>query len=234
MSYKAAIAAVLLAAVSAPASAQVTGGSLGIEYSAPTDGGDFGGTAYYGAIEYAFNRDISVAADLSGYRLDNINTDASSLTLHGIYHIDETLSVGAFYGVDRVNEGNVALYGLEGGTEFMGGQVEGYLGRVDGTLSTATIVGVDGLYGLSNGFSLTGSVDLSRQDDTDISRFALGTQYDMQDGPQFFAEIGSVSAENGGIAADDTFIGVGARVAIGANRGTTFDPRSLFEILPGF
>ncbi|MEJ6398951.1 hypothetical protein [Yoonia sp. 208BN28-4] len=235
MSYKAALAAALVVVVAAPASAQVTGGSLGIEYSTPIDGDDFGGTAYYGAIEYGFNRDFSVSADLSGYRLDNIDTDASSLTLHGVYHLNETLSVGAFYGLDKLETSDaVGLYGVEAGTEFLGGEVEGYLGQVDGNISTATVLGADGIYSFGNGFSAIGNAAFSFQDDSDVSRIAVGAQYDMLDGPQFYVEVGQTDVEVGGISDDDTFIAVGTRVAIGAQRGTTFGPRSLFEILPGF
>lgn len=235
MSYKAALAAALVVVVAAPASAQVTGGSLGIEYSTPIDGDDFGGTAYYGAIEYGFNRNFSVSADLSGYRLDNIDTDASSMTLHGIYHLSETISLGAFYGLDKLETTDaVALYGLEGGTEFLGGQIEGYVGRIDGNISEATVIGADGSYALQSGFSVIGNAAFSFQDDSDVSRYAIGGQYEMQDGPQFYVELGQTNVEVGGIGFDDTFIAVGTRVAIGAQRGTTFGPRSLFEILPGF
>ena len=55
MFQKSAVAAILMV-VAAPAAAQVTGGSLDIEYDFPTDGGDLGGTTYSGAIEYSMNR----------------------------------------------------------------------------------------------------------------------------------------------------------------------------------
>ncbi len=235
MSYKAALAAALVVVAAAPATAQVTGGSLGIEYSTPLDGQDFGGTAYYGAIEYGFSRDFSLSADLSGYRLDNISTDASSATIHGIYHFSETLSVGAFYGLDKLENSDArSIYGFEAGTEFVGAQVEGYLGRLDGETSNATLIGFDGIYALSDGFSLIGNGGLSLQDSADVNRFAIGAQYDMQNGPQFYFEVGKANVESGGISTDQNFIGIGTRVAIGAQRGTTFGPRSLFEILPGF
>jgi hypothetical protein len=234
MSYKAVITAATLCVVAYPVSAQVTGGSLGFTYSLPTDGGDLGGTSYYGAMEYAITRDFSIAGDLSGYRLDNINTDASSVTLHGIYHVDDMVSVGAFYGVDNLGGSEANLYGIEAGTELYGAQVEGFLGRVDASDGDANILGVDATYGIANGFSVTGNAGISREDDNNISRYALGTQYDLADGPQFFAEVGTVSAESNGVTTENTFIGVGARIAIGTQRGTTFDPRSLFEILPGF
>lgn len=231
---KAAIAVTLMVAAS-PISAQVTGGSIGVEYSTPTDGTDLGGTTYSGAIEYTIGRNFAVSADLSGYRLDNISTDASSATLHGIYHLSETASVGAFYGRDQLDGGDARdLYGIEGGTEFAGGVVEGYIGQLDGAANDVTLLGVDGQYGISNGFSVIGNAGFAFSDAGDISRFSLGAEYELSGGPQFYAELGSVSVESGGVSADQTFIGVGARVAFGAQRGTTFGSRSLFEITPGF
>jgi hypothetical protein len=231
---KAAIAAAVLA-VASPAAAQVTGGSLGIEYNAPTDGGDFGGTTYFGSVEYAFSRNIAVSLDLSGYRLDNISTDASSATLHGVYHFDEQTSLGAFYGADQVDGGDArALYGIEAGTEFGDADVEGFIGQLEGASTDAVFLGADVNYGLSNGFAVTANAGLTDVDDLSLSRIAIGGTYEITGGPEFYAEVGNVSLESDGVSADQTFVGIGARINFGAARGTTFDQRSLFEILPGF
>lgn len=231
---KAAFAAALLV-VASPVTAQVTGGSLGVEYSAPTDGGDFGGTTYSGALEYAFNRNFALSLDIAGYRLDNISTDATSATVHGIYHLDEMTSFGVFYGADSLGDADaLALYGLEAGTEFGDADVEAFIGQVEGVNDDALIYGFDANYGFANGFSVIGSGGFTDVDDRSLSRIAIGGQYDLTGGPQFYAEIGNVSAEAGGVEADQAFVGVGARIAFGAERGTTFEQRSLFEILPGF
>lgn len=212
---------------------QFTGGQLSITYEAPSDGGDFGGTTYSAGGEYAINRDFSVAADVSGYRLDNIDTDASSVTLHGIYHLSDTASAGLFIGQDYANDDTANVYGIEGGTEFMGGDVGGFFGRVDGD-NDATIFGVDGSYALRNGFSLIGNAGIASTDTTDTRRYAVGAEYQLSTGLEFYAELGKVTAEVGSLSDDQTYIGVGATIAFGSGRGTTFDQRSLFEILPGF
>jgi hypothetical protein len=231
---KSAIAAAILV-VASPAAAQVTGGSLGVEYNAPTDGGDFGGTTYSGALEYAFNRNFALSLDIAGYRLDNISTDASSATFHGVYHLDEMTSFGVFYGADSVDGGDArALYGIEAGTEFGDADVEAFLGQLEGASEDALIYGVDASYGFSNGFSAIASGGFTNVDDLSLSRIAIGGQYEISGGPQFYAEIGNVSAETSGVEADQMFVGLGARIAFGADRGTTFEQRSLFEILPGF
>ena len=147
---KVALAAAIMA-VTSPAAAQVTGGSLGIEYSAPTDGGDFGGTTYSGSLEYAFNRNFALSFDISGYRLDNISTNASSVTVHGIYNLDEMTSFGVFYGADSVDSADAqALYGVEAGTEFGDADVEAFLGQLEGVSDDALVYGVDANYSFSN------------------------------------------------------------------------------------
>lgn len=227
--------AIAVLVVASPAAAQITGGSLGVEYNAPTDGGDFGGTTYSGAVEYAINRSFAVSFDLAGYRLDNINTTATSATLHGVYHFDEKTSLGLFFGADVVDgEDSLALYGIEAGSEFNGANLEAFLGQVEGVNDDALIFGVDANYAFQNGFSAIASGGYTEVDNRDIRRIALGGQYEMIDGPQFYAELGNVSANVNGVSADQTFVGLGARIAFGAARGTTFDQRSLFEILPGF
>ncbi|MEY1555585.1 porin [Yoonia sp. R2331] len=234
MSHKAVIAAAVLAVVSTPVAAQSLSGQLGIEYSAPTDGTDFGGTTYSGGLEYSINRQFAVGVDVSGYKLDNIDTSLSSATLHGIYHISDSATAGVFFGRDWIEDANSDVYGIEGGTEFMGGTVGGYIGRADDGTDTVNLFGLDGAYGLSNGFSVIAEYDRASEGDVSLSQAAIGAQYDLSAGPSVYAKLGNVSGEAGGTSADQTFITIGAEVAFGANRGTTFDQRSLFEILPGF
>lgn len=231
---KPAVAAALLM-VAAPAAAQVTGGSLDIEYDFPTGGGDLGGTTYSGAIEYSITRDFSISFDAAGYRLDNISNDATNLTLHGIYHLDDMTSFGAFIGSDALSDSDrQSLYGIEAGTEFGTAEVEAYVAAFDGADEDATLFGADGKYAFGNGFSAIASYGLASGDSADLSRLALGAEYEVSGGPEFYAEIGTVNADGFGVDAEETFIGLGARVAFGAERGTTFGQRSLFEILPGF
>lgn len=231
---KSAITAAVLAALSSPLAAQgITGGQLGIEYIAPLDGSDFGGTAYNGGIEYAITRQFSVSADFSSYSLDTFTTDPSSLTLHGIYHMGDTASLGVFYGQDSVGDDDATFYGLEGGTEFMGGDVVGYVAKVDGN-SDGTMFGVDGTYDWRDGIGLTGNAGIVSVNGTSVRRISVGGVYEMAEGPEFFGEVGSLSAETGGVSDSQAFLGLGARINFGAQRGTTFDQRSLYEILQGF
>ena len=235
MTIKAATAAVLLAAASTSAMAQgITGGELGIEYNVPTDGSDLGGTTYSGGIEYGFLQTFSVSGNAAGYKLDGVSTTASNVTLHGSYHLSSSASVGAFYARDSVDGGDANIYGVEGGTEFMGGDVGGYIAKADGEDGDGTLFGVEGSYGLPSGFSVIGEADLFRIDDVTLSQVAIGGEYQMQAGPEFYAQIGRITGDVGTDSDSVGFIGIGARVAFGSSRGTTFTNRSIFEVLPGF
>lgn len=231
---KIAVFAALAAVFATPLAAQgVTGGQLGITYTAPVDGSDFGGTSYNGGVEYAINRQFAVSADFSSYSLDTFSTDPSSLTLHGVYHMSDTASLGLFFGQETIGDESAEYFGLEGGTEFMGGEIAGYFASVQGD-SDGTMLGIDGQYDWRDGIGFTGNASMVSVNDTSISRIAIGGVYAMAEGPEFFGEIGSLSAESGGMSDSQSFIGLGARINFGAKRGTTFDQRSLYEVLPGF
>lgn len=231
------ITAAVLAVVGSGVMAQgITGGSIGVEVTQPTDLDDFTGTNYFGAIEYGINRQFAVSADISSYRFDSIDEDARSATLHGIYHLSDTASVGAFVGQDMPENGSdITIYGVEGGTEFMGGKVEGYVGIADNDDDTV-IFGVDGTYAFNEAISFVAGAAFSEgNDDISASTISAGAEYTITGGPALYAEIGNSSSDGlGANDIDETFVGVGARINFGAARGTTFGQRSLFEALPNF
>lgn len=231
----AATAAVLMTACATGVLAQgITGGTLGVEVDVPTDFNDFGGTTYFGGLEYGINRSFSIAGDVSSYRFEHLGSDATSATLHGIYHLSDSASVGAFFGQDRVEDGNSNTFGLEGGTEFQGGFVEGYFGKTEGDAYDGTFFGADAAYSLQNGFALTGSLGAASLDQGDVNKIAIGGGYTLQAGPELYAEVGRISDDTSEASDAETYIGLGARINFGAARGTTFDQRSVFEILPQF
>lgn len=236
MSKNTLITAAVLAVIGSGAMAQgITGGSIGVEVTQPTDFDDFVGTNYFGSIEYGINRQFAVSADISSYRFDSLDQDATSATLHGVYHLSDTASVGAFYGVDDIEDGDsVNIFGLEGGTEFMGGKVEGYAGMADNDVDTV-IFGVDGTYAFSESISFRGGANFSSSDeDISSSIISAGAEYTITGGPSLYAEIGNANVDDGNNEEDETFVGIGARINFGAARGTTFGQRSIFESLPKF
>lgn len=228
-------AAILVAASSSAAMAQgITGGELGIEYNAPLNGSDFGGTTYSGGLEYGFMDMFSVSGNIAAYKFDNLGTDASNITLHGTYFLSSTTAVGAFYGHDDLEGDNAHLYGIEGRMDLFGTDVGGYLGKVDGDGDSGTILGLDGSYALRSGFSIIGNLDLVDADDDTLSQIAAGVEYQMMSGPEFYAQIGHAELDSSLGSESAGFVTVGAKVAFGQNRGTTFDNRSLLEAVPGF
>lgn len=231
MSKNTLLTAAVLAAIGSGAMAQgITGGSIGVEVTQPTDFEEFVGTNYFGAIEYGINRQFAVSADVSSYRFDSLDQDATSATLHGVYHLSDTASVGVFYGQDKVDEGgSINIYGLEGGTEFMGGQVEGYVGMADNSADTL-ILGADGTYNYNEAIAFKGGLAYQDSgDDGSDTMVSLGAEYTISGGPSLYAEVGNVNSERGAIDSSDAFIGLGARINFGAARGTTFGQRSIFE-----
>lgn len=231
------LAAVILAAAAGSAQAQgfgFSGGEISAEALAYSDSGDIGKTAYSGALEFGITQHISVAVDLGFYGLQTLDLQADTATIHGIYQLNETVSLGAFYGQDTLDGDDARLFGIEGGTEFGAAAVEGYFAKLDGAGDNATLLGVSGTYGFSQSISALGSFNIADLGDASSNRLALGGQYTIANGPDLWAEIGTVKIDDGVISSDDTFISIGARIEFGAARGTTFGRRSLFETASGF
>ena len=231
------LAAVILAAAAGSAQAQgfgFSGGEISAEALAYSDSGDIGKTAYSGALEFGITQHISVAVDLGFYGLQTLDLQADTATIHGIYQLNETVSLGAFYGQDTLDGDDARLFGIEGGTEFGAAAVEGYFAKLDGAGDNATLLGVSGTYGFSQSISALGSFNIADLGDASSNRLALGGQYTIANGPDLWAEIGTLKIDDGVSASDDTFISIGARIEFGAARGTTFGRRSLFETASGF
>ncbi|RYH02771.1 hypothetical protein EU805_09215 [Salipiger sp. IMCC34102] len=233
MTHKAAFAAVLLTAAS-PALAQgVTGGQLGIDYNVPLDGSDFGDVSYSGGLEYGFAPFASASINARGVNSDNADDTGTNVTLHGTYHLNDLTSFGLFVARDGVDDFEATLVGLEGGADLLDGKVGGYLGTVTGD-ADGTIVGVDGGYGITPAISAIGNVDYADTDDAEFGQIAIGAEYRMLRGPSVYAKLGQASRDTA--AGDDSygFVSLGVEVAFGAARGTTFDTRSLLDVVPGF
>ena len=230
------ITAAVLAVIGSGAMAQgITGGSIGVEVTQPTDFEEFIGTNYFGAIEYGITRQFAVSADVSSYRFDSLDQDATSATLHGVYHLGDTASVGVFFGQDKLEgEDSLNIYGIEGGTEFMGGQVEAYVGVADNDADTK-IFGFDGNYNFNEAISFKGGAAFQDSgDEGSASTISIGAEYTITGGPSLYAELGNVNVDSGATDESETFIGLGARINFGSARGTTFGQRSVFEALPKF
>ncbi|MBS1304134.1 hypothetical protein [Loktanella sp. SALINAS62] len=233
MKKTAAFAAALLV-LATPVLSQSIGGEVGIEYNAPLDGDDFGGTVYKLGFEYNFAQPVSIGVTGVGFNPDFIDENGSNVTLHASYHLNDFTSVGLFYAVDSLDGDDLDMIGLEAGTEVYGGIVNGYVGRAKADDETGYAFGADSEYGLANGFSALLEFDAVAADFADVTNFAIGAEYEIQSGPNFYAKLGHYNIDTDEGSFDQTYVTVGVDVAFGPKRGTTFESRSLLEIIPGF
>lgn len=225
MSHKAAIAAAIIAAASTPAFAQqFTGGELGIEYNTFLDDTDIDGVSYNAAAEMAVTREFGLAFDVDKFDIGDSGSDPR-LTLHGIYHLSGSASVGAFYAQSPGADFDNASYGIEGGTAFMRGDIGGYIGMQEAGDGEVFIFGMSSKTPVGGSFSVFTDFDLVADDTLAASTNEVGVTYQMTNGPEFYGQVGQVSASTGGASASETYIGLGARITFGAARGTTFEGR---------
>jgi len=228
---KAVLTAVSLTALSTPAMAQgFSGGELTLDAYAFAEGSDPTGVNYSGALEYSLSRNFSVAGAVSVYDFSLLSESVTNVTLHGIYHVNDQSSVGLFLGNDSSDSGDASFFGLEGGFEANQLSVEGYAAIYDDS-DDSTVVGISGDYRISDTVSAIGTLGFGDVSGDSYNRLSAGAEYDFQQGPSVYAEVGQVS----GGGTDSGFIGIGASIEFGAARGTTFDRRGIFETInPGF
>lgn len=212
---------------------QVTGGSIELSYSAFNDDTDVNRTSLEGSIELGFNRNIAMQFDLGFHGFGAIDDNSTNFTVHGIYHANDRVSLGLFAGVEDFVGESESFLGLEAGVEAskFGGEI--YLADFDvGTESVQ-------LYGLHTELEVSESVsiglDYDRIDDDFVTfdSLKLSADYSFGQGAAAFAEIGSGEVGIGDLSASEAFFGLGLRFNFGADRGATFDRRSLGGVFPG-
>lgn len=187
---------------------------------------------YRGSLEFGVFGSFGVQADLGFYDLEDRYT-ARNVTIHVVYDAFDLATLGAFHARESVEDAEAAtLWGLEAGKSLgpIGG--EAYVAFGDAEAGSFRTFGFDAAFDLAPALSLTASGAGLDTEGTGASRLSLGGEYRFGErGPAVYAEIGRLSADG---AEPDRFIGLGARIAIGPNRGTTFESRGINEVLAGF
>ena len=225
MSKNTMILAAALAVVSSGAMAQeFTGGELGVEYNTFIDGIDLDGTSYYAAVEIGIGQQFGFALDANQVDVGDSTSDAR-FTAHAIYHLGATSSVGLFYAQSPSADVDNAGFGLEGGVAFMGGDVGGYIGSQEVGSEDVFILGLDSNTPVSENFIVFSDFDIVADNDVGASTSELGLIYEIDNGPELYAQVGRFTVRADGDSASETYIGVGARITFGAARGTTFEGR---------
>lgn len=219
------------AAWAGTASAQdFRGMELSAEVLSFTDDGDIGQTAYRGSLEFGVFGAFGVAADLSFYDFAG-DDGVTNANLHAFYEVSDATAVGLFYGRESYGEDATAdAIGVEGLYGFGYARLEGSLGFVDDEVEDFWVAGFDGTYDFTPNISLIGGASLIQAEESSQNRISLGGEYRFGNGPAVYGEVGRVGFEDEGA----TYIGLGARIGLGRNGGTTFDSRGYSEELSGF
>jgi hypothetical protein len=187
----------------------------------------FGQVTYSGGAQISFGPGIAVSGDITTYGFEALGGDATSLTLHTSYALNPITAIGAYYGADSYDGAETTFYGAEGQTSFAGATVEAFLGQSVGDIADGAVYGVSGQFIFG---PLGVSADYARIDDTiSTDRLSVAGEWHLGLGPTLYAEWGTVSG-----LVDEDYVALGVKIGIGANGGTTFGPRSTFEIAPGF
>lgn len=216
---------------------ELTGGSVGLSYSAFADDTDFDRLSLEGSAEFAFDRNVSGQFDVGLDRFGLSDLEALTLGLHGIYHVNETTSLGIFYSkedVDAFGIGtDIELFGLEAGHEVGQTDVEGYFARGEAEGANGTLLGVKGRYEMNSGLGIGGRFDYVDIDGMEAGKLTMRLDRDVSANVNLYVEVGSAKARAFGITESEPFVGLGGKIVFGADRGATFERRGLSKVLPG-
>ncbi|WP_147106376.1 porin [Tateyamaria sp. syn59] len=213
---------------------EITGGSVQLKYSAFTEETDLDRINLEGSMEIGFNRSFSTQIDIGHNNFGETDLDGTNLGLHGIYHLNDTTSLGAFYTREDVENVDIDIYGVEAGFETGAFAIEGFLGQADAENEDETIFGFEGRYAFNSGIGLSlGYEDIGSGSTVNVATTTIRVDRDVTSNLNLFAEIGQTSFDTAIGDLDETFVGIGGRIVFGAERGATFNQRGLLRILPG-
>jgi len=232
MLYKSLMAAVLGLAAGSVAQAQnipgtdipirISGAELGAEYNLDIDDRSETTMSFNAGFEIAIGREFAIA--LTAENLDiSEDTTPTTMTLHGIHHLNPNATIGAFY---SLSEDEVEGFGIEGGTNLGFADLNGYVGkRTDGT-DNAAFLGLGTRSLITDNIRFYTELDIISDNDTHLANGELGVSYTFDEGPEAYVQIGQQGLLDDSFIKDGvTYFGVGARMTFGAQRGTTFETR---------
>lgn len=227
------VATVLLAGASQAQEVNLVGGRINLAYSEFTSDTSFAKATLDGSMELGFGQNIGLQMDLGLNAFNAANEQGTNVGLHGLYHVDQTTSLGAFYSVDTVEGTNTSLYGVEAGHSFGDGGVDGYLGQSSGDGSTATIFGLNGTVRFSD-FGIGASLDYTSVENVSLTRIGIQGSCRIGDMSKIYVEVGQLHGDIDGFGLDsESYVKLGATFNLGPKHGTTFGSRSLFNLIPG-
>ena len=226
-----------LSTIGAVQAAEITGGSVGLSYSAFADDTDVDKLSLSGSVEVGFNRNVSLQFDAGQDSFGASDIDMRAIGLHAIYHMNDATSFGAFYTREEAKLGGLTdktdILGLEFGHETGQVDFEGFVGRGESDDGDGTIFGVSGRYAMANEVGVTGAFDRISSDGIDLDKLTLQLDSDVGQNVNVFVEVGAARVSGFGQSETEPFVGIGGKITFGAERGATFERRSLGDLLPG-
>tara|TARA_R110002094_G_scaffold171525_1_gene153476 strand:- start:907 stop:1626 length:720 start_codon:yes stop_codon:yes gene_type:complete len=232
---------ILLGAVIASASAlkagEFTGGSIGVSYSAFTQDGDFDHLSLEGSAEFAFGRQFSGQFDVGSDRFGASDLEALTLGVHGIYHLTDVTSLGAFYTREDVEfqgaSSDVNIYGVEARHDAGQLSFAGFLGYAETQVDDGGVWGLATRYTMANDIGVSGLYEHIDVNGLEGGKVALRLDGDVSANLNMFVEVGSAKARAFGVWDSEPYVGLGGKLLLGPNRGATFEQRGLSRVLPG-
>ncbi len=217
--------------------AELTGGRINLEYSQLTEkvGGEtLNKTSLDTATEIGFTKSAAMQVDLGTYKYGATNLDGHNVALHGIFHMNETTSFGAYIGQDGLESSDANFAGLEFGIEGQSIEFEAYYLADTDNSGDNNVFGLHANYDFTSNFAVTGEVMSGNFGAADVTNYSVGVRYSATPSFALTADIGAMDTEALGVSGNDTFVAVGAEYTFGAARGATFGKRSLLSVIPGF
>lgn len=213
---------------------EITGGEAVLGYSAFAGNTDVSKASLTGGVEIGFSSAFSLQLDAGAHSFNLWDETGSSVAVHAIYHFDDALSIGTFYGVDRLAGAPTGLYGIEGGYKQVSFAVDGYVAQADDSELSATVFGLEGRFATGEAFYIGASVDrIDFDSGFGLTRFGVTGTYSFSRYSGVYAELGRLTGDAYGFSGSEIYVGIGANFSFGADRGTTFGRRNVFELIPG-
>ena len=212
---------------------EVTGGSISLGYSSFVGGdgaSEVNKVSLGSSLELGFSQHFSMQGDFALSKLGATELDFANFGLHGIGHLNENTSLGAFIGQDRLEGESLNYFGFEVGHQAGAFGTEAYVTFAEESGVSGTVVGIKGEYSVSDTAMIGARFDNLNVEGFDASRFALTGEVVAMPGLSLTSEVGQARIRSLG---SESYFGVGVNVNFGAKRGATFDQRSIVDLLPG-
>ena len=192
------------------------------------------------AVEFGIAPGLSVQGDvIFGYlnaEVDRLDTSFQSFVLHGIVDSPQGAAFGAFAGREYALGDDRSTLGLEAAFDVGGSEMQPWVSRTFGGGRKATTFGLTAESQMAAGFGLQGSIITTDVESRGRSSdFRFGVTYNPR--PDFPAELFATAGYSYASATPtragngEASIGIGARIGIGSEGGTTFGSRSIFEAI---